>query len=224
MLTRTRSLVLGSGLLAMSLCACQVALDDAPPGTTRGGLRRAPRGQSSARGGDVVSLAPLDDRSELTGFWTDDTFCRPGTWAVGFSQQVESWQGGSSDDRALTSISLLCGDERGGDTELVTPYESDRGSWGSEVECVGGVLTGARLKIEPPQGGGDDTGCNAVHFACSGDLELQADNDARWGSFGEWTDCAPDEAVCGVSLFVDSVEPDGDETGMNALDLLCCPL
>jgi hypothetical protein len=84
------------------------------------------------------------------------------------------------------------------------------------------------LKVEPPQGRGDDTGANSVKFKCSdGYSVIEASGGGEWGSWtSRWvTDTNPwNSAICGVSARVEGWQMNGDDTALNDLEFTWCYL
>ncbi|XP_063056400.1 vitelline membrane outer layer protein 1-like [Engraulis encrasicolus] len=121
------------------------------------------------------------------GSWGNMVSCPHGYQAFGFRLKVEHKQG-RGDDTALNSIQLHC--------RLVSNYhdritiESSGGAWGSwtAYQSCGhsGYLSSFKLRVESPQGRGDDTAANNIMFRCSDDSVLTG-NGMSWGSWGEWS-------------------------------------
>jgi hypothetical protein len=158
-----------------------------------------------------------------SGLTTPMLFCRPGTYAAAFEQQVEPH--GSADNTALNSVMFYCKDYSGVLVEPLVAWWGVWGSWSTLSTCSssGGFINSAELKVAPP-GSGDDTSANAARFWCNDNTELVANND---GPLGEWSgaaSCANGEVVCGVQIKYQTPRGDGDDTAMNGLNLLCCSL
>ncbi len=156
------------------------------------------------------------------GWWTR-IYCNPGTWAVGYRMRVEGSQGGG-DDTSLNSVQLLCKDPWSGATEWISSYDGHWGSWYSSASCAGpgNYLTGARLRFEASQGGGDDTAANDVEFQCTSSSIIHAPGGHTWGSWLGWTSCPAKSAVCGLAIRFEGSQGGGDDTAMNGLELECC--
>ncbi|KAF4098996.1 hypothetical protein G5714_021026 [Onychostoma macrolepis] len=116
--------------------------------------------------------------SELTvpnggkwGSWGEREMCPSGTYAAGFSLKVEDPIQG--DDTAINGIRLHCVDASKASSNSHHDYasvQSDVGSWGQWKDikwCPSGFLTDFQLRVESPQGDGDDTAANNIQFRCS---------------------------------------------------------
>ncbi|KAK2872220.1 hypothetical protein Q8A67_022117 [Cirrhinus molitorella] len=130
-------------------------------------------------------------RSELTvpnggswGSWGQREMCPSGTYAAGFSLKVED-SVGDGDDTALNGIRLHCVNTPKGSSNAYHDYssiQSDVGSWGRWTDikwCPSGFLTAFQLRVERPQGNGDDTAANNIMFKCT-QGSLQGDG-TGWG-------------------------------------------
>jgi hypothetical protein len=166
------------------------------------------------------------------GTWRQEVYCNNGWLATGFQQRVEPPLGSSKDDTALNSVTLRCKQQSGPAFEFISSHDGWWGNWGSQPICPGGDyyapdnwVNGARLKVEPSQGGGDDTGGNAAQMSCINGGTVSADNDGPWGNWQGLAQCGQGQAVCGIRI---KVEPmlgsDRDDTAMNGLKLACCTL
>ncbi|KAK2850882.1 hypothetical protein Q5P01_007158 [Channa striata] len=159
--------------------------------------------------------------------------CPEGHYASGFSLKVEDSQGGG-DDTALNGIRLYCVDPNnnvnggaspgsGDDTALngirlycvnpnsrdghYTTVESSVGSWGEWTpvrRCNTGYLLSFMLRVEPPQGRGDDTAANNI----------------KWG---EWTPVkwCVSQFLASFMLRVEPRQGWGDDTGANNIKFKC---
>ena len=50
------------------------------------------------------------------------------------------------------------------------------------------------------------------------------DNAGTWGTEGSMVACPDGTAVCGLSIRVEDLQADGDDSAMNGLALHCCKL
>jgi hypothetical protein len=159
------------------------------------------------------------------GTWRTPAYCKPGSWAVGYRMRVEPSQGGG-DDTALNSVQILCRNPVTLATEWISSYDGIWGNWHSSATCsgLGKHLTGARMRIEPPQGSGDDTAANDVQFSCGGSSTIHAPGGQGWGSWLNWATCPAQSAVCGLAVRFEESQGSGDDTAMNGLELECCSL
>ena len=112
------------------------------------------------------------------GSWGPREMCPSGTYAAGFSLRVEDPIQG--DDTALNGIRLHCIDVSKASSKSYRDFssvQSDVGSWGLWTDikwCPSGFLRSFQLRVERPQGDGDDTVANNIRFRCS-DGEIQGD-------------------------------------------------
>ncbi|XP_030645796.1 vitelline membrane outer layer protein 1 homolog [Chanos chanos] len=154
------------------------------------------------------------------GDWDSKEMCPSGYYATGFSLRIEHGQGGG-DDTALNGIRLHC--SRPGNNYWIT-VDSNSGWWGDWTEarfCYSGSLKSFQLKVEPPQGDGDDTAANDIKFQCSNG-EILEGGGMPWGDWGEWsTDCY-DGGICGIQTRLEPPQGRGDDTALNDVRFFCC--
>jgi hypothetical protein len=183
-------------------------------------LSTVEQGVRTMRADHVVTVTPA---SGYWGDWKPSVFCEPGAYAIGYRMRVESSQG-NGDDTALNSVQLFCSAPPGGLSEFITSYDGLWGSWHPEALCgASGVLTGARVRMEPPQGSGDDTGANDVQFTCSNGGTIAAFGGQGWGDWTGYQTCPLGTAVCGLSIrFENNQGTNADDSAMNGLQLHCC--
>lgn len=173
----------------------------------------------------TADLAPADGS---WGTWRKTVYCPPGEYAVSYKMRVEGSQG-SGDDTSLNSVQLECKAPTGGPSWWVSSHNGFWGGWGATASCKNAnsgaptnFLDGARLRVEPSQGSGDDTGANDATFSCSqGDVI----NPGGGRGFGSWSNdaiCPADSAVCGISVRTEDPQGSGDDTAMNGMRLKCC--
>jgi len=80
------------------------------------------------------------------------------------------------------------------DTYLSSTKVTSWGNWGRWAFChPGDFVTGVSLLVEPPQGGNDDTGLNAIRLRCSSlngkvNYEIQS-KEGTWGDWGLHGNC-----------------------------------
>lgn len=108
-------------------------------------------------------------------------------------------------------------------------WQGNWGTWGGWDMCTGNRLVcGIQSKIEGNQGGGDDTGLNAVRLICCNSLPIGRINEqeifSKQGPHGDWREtqyCPTGSYVSGINMkFEDSVGG-GDDTATNAINVRC---
>lgn len=165
------------------------------------------------------------------GSWRHAPACPAGTWANGFTLRRETYQGPElkgHDDSALNSVKLTCSNGA-----VIDPGGGPWGTWAATKSCdAGKFLTAAKLRVESPQNDKDDSAANDVVFQCSNRtgnaiaaLSIPpTDNAGTWGTEGSMVACPDGTAVCGLSIRVEDLQADGDDSAMNGLALHCCKL
>uniref|UniRef100_H2LLD6 Vitelline membrane outer layer 1 homolog a n=1 Tax=Oryzias latipes TaxID=8090 RepID=H2LLD6_ORYLA len=99
------------------------------------------------------------------GDWGQQDMCPEGFYAAGFSLKVEQPQG-SGDDTALNGIRLYCVNPQNKQQQVIRESAVGRwGEWTAVKMCETGYLASYMLRVEPPQGGGDDTSVNNIKSA-----------------------------------------------------------
>ncbi|XP_069805712.1 vitelline membrane outer layer protein 1 homolog [Dendropsophus ebraccatus] len=158
------------------------------------------------------------------GYWGDWGIleeCPPETSARGFSLKVERPLGSSGDDTALNTIKLHCATK--GSTSArytITSTEGNWGEWTSVSWCPSGNLISFSLRVEKPQGDGDDTAANNVMMQCS-DLTILTGNGGYWGDYGGWS-AVCEQGICGIKTRVERGQGRGDDTALNDVQFECC--
>ncbi|KAM4675891.1 vitelline membrane outer layer protein 1-like [Discoglossus pictus] len=154
------------------------------------------------------------------GKWGTMERCAPGTVAKGFSLKVQPLQG-LDDDTALNGIRLHC--VRCQYPHLKTNISSTLERWGAWTAtkwCPYGFLVQFSLRVEPPQGKGDDTGANNIMFRCSDESVLEGDG-LKYGDYGKWSEKC-EFGVCGIRTRVEENQDAGDDTALNDVQFECC--
>lgn len=155
------------------------------------------------------------------GTWTRPIYCPPGSWATGYTMRVEPDQG-RGDDTALNAVALYCRDRNGRDMGRISPHPGFWGNWVEGSSCPqGAFITHFQLKVENPQGSGDDTAANSVAFWCSNNQRIEASG-GGWGNFGGWQGGFQNAAICGVRAKVEPQQGRGDDTALNDLEFTWC--
>uniref|UniRef100_A0A8C1F1Y4 Uncharacterized protein n=1 Tax=Cyprinus carpio carpio TaxID=630221 RepID=A0A8C1F1Y4_CYPCA len=134
---------------------------------------------------------------------------------------------GNGDDTALNGIRLHCVHKPNGLSASYYNFasvSSDVGSWGRWTDikwCPSGFLTAFKLKVEVPQGNGDDTAANNILFRCSQGSLLTGDG-TRWGTWGGWSQTCQGKGICGIKTRVERPQGSGDDTALNDASMFCC--
>jgi len=158
------------------------------------------------------------------GNWGCMQECPAGSYSYGIAMKAESSQGGG-DDTAANGLRLDCYTRAGTYTGSVTSSQQKWGSWRGTALCptFSNPIAGQQIKVEAPQGSGDDTALNTVAVYCKGFHWIQPPTPTSWGSWWEAAYCPVGSAVCGLRT---QVEPNqgsgGDDTALNATSMLCC--
>ncbi|XP_073479121.1 vitelline membrane outer layer protein 1-like [Aquarana catesbeiana] len=100
------------------------------------------------------------------------------------------------------------------------------GVWGKLEMCpYNTVASGFELKVEPPQGDGDDTALNVIKLLCTkpGDRTIQAEITSAEGRWGRWTGIqwCPSGFLVRFALQVERPQGDGDDTAANNIMFQC---
>ena len=170
--------------------------------------------------GKAIPVATVMVGTGSVGRWQAHALCPAGAFVQEASLQVEPDRGGG-DDSALNNVSLICSDPQATD---IKSHPDQWGGWTKRQKCKlkGDYLTGARMRIEPDQGSGDDSGANDVQFRCRGADTNPSEGGGIWGVWGANVECPAGTAVCGLSIRMQPPQGKGDDTAMNGLKLHCC--
>jgi len=163
------------------------------------------------------------------GNWTRPVYCPSGSWAAGYTMRIEPQQG-RGDDTALNAIALYCRDRYGNTVARIAPHDGFWGEWVEGAYCrPGKFLTLFKTRVEPSQGGGDDTAANSVAFWCSeprttdaGGSYLEA-HSGYWGDWSNWTGRHfGNTAICGLMVKIEDKQGKGDDTALNSVQFYWC--
>ncbi len=158
------------------------------------------------------------------GQWESLERCPFGQWAVGVSLKIEASQGGG-DDTALNGIQLRCGAPTNVASATISSGVGGWGSWTNWIQCDNGFINRATLRIEPSQGGGDDTGAVDADFYCSSGTRLwHSGPHFSWGDWKTLQSCPDGTAICGLQTKVERDQGGGDDTALNDVTFYCCSL
>jgi PKD repeat protein len=167
------------------------------------------------------------------GDWASEfASCPPNKFAYGFSDKVESKQGSdrnNGDDTALNGIKLWCADlPNTQSNSYISSNEQKWGLWSEIMDCGDreSYIIGARLRVESPQGDGDDTGGVDIEFLCSNDRHL-SNGGYEWGEWKDWQYCPAHTAICGIRTRIEGERGSGwdtgrDDTALNDVEFTCC--
>ncbi|CAL8129055.1 unnamed protein product [Orchesella dallaii] len=159
------------------------------------------------------------------GNWGRFQRCPFGSYAQGFQLKTEPYQGLFTDDTALNSVKLFCGDPYRPDTAVLTSTEGPWGEWGSVFSCYPGFLNGFQLRVEEYQGSGDDTATNNVRFFCTS-LPNPSDyvegDGLTYGSWSQAQHCYSNQVICGLQTQIEPYNGDDDDTSLNNVLMECC--
>jgi hypothetical protein len=165
-----------------------------------------------------------------SGFWggwnTCFDYCPINSFAYGVNMKSEAPLG-SGDDTSVNAISLHCYNRFSGD---FTDYaESSMGPWGGWMGgtgCggTGNPFEGGNLRVEGPQGSGDDTAVNGINVTCNNapDTQLTAPANTGWGGFMGLVKCPAGTQVCGIKTRLEGSQGSGDDTALNGVEFACC--
>ncbi|XP_031432759.1 vitelline membrane outer layer protein 1-like [Clupea harengus] len=128
---------------------------------------------------------------------------------------------GIGDDTALNGIRLLCRHiENFALQQTISSFEGRWGSWTPYQDCGSEYLQSFSLRVERPQGGGDDTAANNIEFRCTNG-KLLFGGGMSWGDWGSWSgQCS--NGICGIMTKVEKPQGGVDDTALNNVQFRCC--
>ncbi|XP_063305817.1 vitelline membrane outer layer protein 1-like [Pelobates fuscus] len=154
------------------------------------------------------------------GNWGRIEWCPEGYVAKGFALKAESIQG-KGDDTAVNGITLHCIPRyKSYPEKTISSSQGPWGSWTSPFYCLNGHLVSFSLKVEPPQGKGDDTTVNNIKFRCSDGRQLEGVG-LPWGTYKDWSSSC-NHGICGILTKVEGEQGKGDDTALNDIQMFCC--
>lgn len=158
------------------------------------------------------------------GDWSQKVYCPNGSYAVGFSLQIEESCGGGCDDTALNGVRILCSNG--------TTVESGHrvwGGWRPPQECAAGEAAYAySLGVEHYLGGKeDDTSANSLKVRCRkiGSYDVPTADLAIHGPFADtwtaWARCPVNSMIVGLLTRDEKSQGSGDDTATNDVMFIC---
>ncbi|XP_056099620.1 vitelline membrane outer layer protein 1-like [Rhinichthys klamathensis goyatoka] len=183
--------------------------------------------------GHVSGESDRPYRSELKvtnggpwGSWGEKQFCPSGSYVGGFSLKVEGKLYLGGDDTALNGIRLYCVDRARNPQSVIESSVGGWGEWTGLRVAPSGYFTSFHLRVESPQGSGDDTAANNIMFIYgtrdvnSGWIEGMSTD---WGEWGNWSPTCEGTGICGLQTRVEESQgSNGDDTALNDVIMFCC--
>ena len=128
----------------------------------------------------------------------------------------------------LEGIKIECYDRNtGGYMGFITSHAGFWGDWLPRIVptpyVVGNPYVSGLMRIEAPQGIGDDTAANDV--AMRGLMETTFNTPpwaTPWGTWGQVAWCPTGTAICGVNTRMEAPQGVGDDTALNGVAFACC--
>lgn len=165
--------------------------------------------------------------AETDGFWGDwgpAVFCPDDEFVYGYRLRSESHQG-SNDDTALNNIELRCSPNGRNQFSTISSAHMSWGLWTPFKYCVGedNPVTGFNMKMEGPQGDGDDTAANKVDLYCKKGGYISVKTKTSWGHWTNKKTCPTGSAVMGIKTKVEGSQGSQDDTALNGVRLYCRP-
>ena len=152
----------------------------------------------------------------LWGNWGSVRTCHQGEHVIGVQLSIEGQQG-RGDDTALNAIRLRCSDGT-----VLKSSEMNSGSWLEEVKISkSDYWTGASIRQEKPQGGGDDTSANGIRLFSAKTNVITKPGDGYWGDWSSFVYCPGGTRISGFKTRVESAQGGGDDTALNDVSFFC---
>uniref|UniRef100_A0A8B9GTP5 Vitelline membrane outer layer 1 homolog b n=1 Tax=Astyanax mexicanus TaxID=7994 RepID=A0A8B9GTP5_ASTMX len=110
--------------------------------------------------------------------------------------------------------------------QIITPA-LNWGTWTNIKWCWSGLMKNFQLRVEPPQGNGDDTAVNNVRrcmlsrFQCTAGGEITGEG-TSWGDWGGWSKWCSATGICGIQTKIEGSQGSGDDTSLNDVRFFCC--
>lgn len=101
------------------------------------------------------------------------------------------------------------------------------GYWQEEAYCNPGLyVRGLTIRVEKPQGSGDDTALNNIQLHCAdrnGTVreKFMSKGAHEWGEWGNDTLCGYGDFLRGFALRVQPPQESGDDTAVNSIQFKC---
>ncbi len=113
-----------------------------------------------------------------------------------------------------------------GSSSIAAPNAQPWGAWSPIVFCPpGSYVNGYSMRVEAPQGRGDDTALNAITLYCynrAGNMVgWIRPHPGIWGNWGPVANCPVGTYANGFQLKVEGFQGSGDDTGANSLKFRC---
>ena len=197
-----------------------------------------PANATASAGASTDKASCVSPRNDITAFMTIGTgswgswqtcydICPANSFAYSVAIRAEASQG-AGDDTAMNGIKLECYDRNtGGYMGFITSHAGFWGDWLPRIVptpyVVGNPYVSGLMRIEAPQGIGDDTAANDV--AMRGLMETTFNTPpwaTPWGTWGQVAWCPTGTAICGVNTRMEAPQGVGDDTALNGVAFACC--
>jgi hypothetical protein len=160
------------------------------------------------------------DWTQRVSWSTTDTLF----YACGATIRVESDQG-NGDDTSMNGIKFIaCSATDWGTQKTFTIHEGGWGGWSREFKCPNeGYINGLQVRYEDKIRG-DNTAMNGLRFKCNTASNWITVGTGNWGSWKTQIlfSTEPRKHICGGRSRFQSGQGNGDDTGMNGLEVELC--